>query len=84
MMKRNIRLSLLALLLCLPLLLSGCYEQLNPLMKNEATDVPGLNEELHAAVADDGNVTHIQGDALFPLSGRADACGGKPRAHRAP
>jgi len=65
MMKRKPRLLLLALALVLPLLLSGCYEQLNPLVKNEATAAPGLSEELYAASADDSNVSRINATLYF-------------------
>ena len=65
MMKRKSRLAFLALLLALPLLLTGCYDKLNPLVKNEATTAPGLNEDLHAAVADDSNTTEIKATLYF-------------------
>ena len=41
-MKQTSRALLFALILILPLLLSGCYEQLNPLVKNEATPYRGF------------------------------------------
>lgn len=65
MMKHKIRLGLLAIVIILPLLLTGCYEQLNPLAKNEATEAPGLTEELHTATADDSNVTQVQATLYF-------------------
>jgi hypothetical protein len=65
MRKRNIRIALLALLLVLPLLLTGCYEQLNPLVKNEATAAPGLDEALPSAAASDGNTTEIKAMLYF-------------------
>ena len=64
-MKRKIRLSVLALILALPLFLGGCLEQANPLVKNEATDAPGLTEVLHAAAADDGNTVQIRATLYF-------------------
>ena len=64
-MKQKLRLLLVTVVLILPLLLSGCYGQLNPLVKNEATDVPDLNEELHAAAADDTNTDQIKATLYF-------------------
>jgi hypothetical protein len=64
-MKHRTRALFLALAVTLPLLLSGCYEQLNPLVKNEATAAPGLSEELHAAVADENNVNVIKATLYF-------------------
>ena len=64
-MKRRTRALFLALTLLLPLLLSGCFEQLNPLVKNEATTAPGLDGELHTAAADDGNVSQIKATLYF-------------------
>ena len=65
MMTRRLRLCFLLLLLTLPLFLSGCYEQLNPLAKNEATAAPGLTEELHAAAADKSNTTELSATLYF-------------------
>ncbi|MBN1778109.1 MAG: GerMN domain-containing protein [Clostridiales bacterium] len=65
MMKQKPRLALLVLVLVLPLLLSGCFEQLNPLAKNEATAAPGLSEELYAASAGDSNVSQIKATLYF-------------------
>ena len=45
--------------------MSGCYEQLNPLAKNEATPAPGLTEELHAAAADESNTTELKATLYF-------------------
>lgn len=64
-MKYKHRMWILIAVIILPLLLSGCYEQLNPLVKNEATAVPGLSEELHAAAADDSNVNQIKATLYF-------------------
>ena len=64
-MKRNIRFSILALILLLPLLLSGCLEQANPLVKNEATAAPGLTGELYAAAADQSNTTQLKATLYF-------------------
>lgn len=64
-MKRTVRLSVLALIAALPLLLSGCLEQANPLKKNEATAAPGLGGELLAAAADDGNTVQIKATLYF-------------------
>ncbi|MFH1879792.1 MAG: GerMN domain-containing protein [Bacillota bacterium] len=65
MMNHKTRGFLLAILLILPLLLGGCYEQLNPLYKNEATPAPGLSGELHAAAADDTNLSQIKATLYF-------------------
>jgi hypothetical protein len=65
MIKSKMRTMLLATVIILPFLLGGCYEQLNPLVKNEATAAPGLSEELYAAQADDGNVTRIKATLYF-------------------
>lgn len=64
-MIKNIRALLLALLLALPLLLTGCYGQINPLVKNEATAAPGLGEALPSAAASDGNTTQIKATLYF-------------------
>ena len=64
-MKQTSRALLFALIVLLPLLLSGCYEQLNPLVKNEATAVPGLSEELYAAAADESNTDVIKATLYF-------------------
>jgi len=64
-MKHRTRLRFLLLILVLPLLLGGCLEQANPLVKNEATAVPGLNVELHAAAADDSNTVQIKATLYF-------------------
>ena len=52
---------LLALcLLCAAMLVSGCVSQsLNPLLKNEATDVPGLAMNVHPASAGEQNVDQV-------------------------
>jgi hypothetical protein len=65
MMKHRTRALFLALILALPLLISGCLGQLNPLVKNEATAAPGLDGELHAAAADSGNVSQIKATLYF-------------------
>ena len=65
MSKRYIRAWLLAAVILLPLLLGGCYEQLNPLSKNEATPAPGLSEEVFAAVADENNAGQIRATLYF-------------------
>ena len=65
MMKHWARALLIALIVLLPLLLSSCYEQLNPLVKNEATAAPGLSEELYAASADDNNLSVIKATLYF-------------------
>lgn len=64
-MKHRTRALLLTLMLALPLLLAGCYEQLNPLEKNEATPVPGLSQELHDATADESNQNLIKATLYF-------------------
>ncbi len=64
-MMHKTRALFLALILLLPLLLSGCLNQINPLVKNEATPAPGLNGELHAAAADSGNVSRIKATLYF-------------------
>lgn len=64
-MKRTVRALVFALILLLPLLLSGCYEQLNPLAKNEATAVPELSEALYAAAADESNINVIKATLYF-------------------
>lgn len=47
-------------LLCLAALTGGCVTQsLNPLAQNEATDVPGLAMDVHAAVASDENADQV-------------------------
>ncbi len=63
-MKHKTR-ALLLLVILLPLLLSGCYEQLNPLEKNEATPAPGLSQELHDATADENNRNTIKATLYF-------------------
>ena len=65
MMKRYVRLLSLLLILALALPLTGCYKQLNPLVKNEATPAPGLTEELHAATADENNTNQIKATLYF-------------------
>ncbi|HPJ02423.1 MAG TPA: GerMN domain-containing protein [Candidatus Limiplasma sp.] len=64
-MKHKTRLWIFALIVLLPLLLSGCYEQLNPLEKNAATPAPGLSVELFTAAADDSNTDVIKATLYF-------------------
>ena len=55
----------LLLLGCLPFL-CGCVSQLsNPLEKAQATPVPGLNMQLHAASASSTNVDHFQATLYY-------------------
>ncbi len=52
--------------LCLVMLVSGCATQsLNPLARNEATAVPGLAMNLHAASAGEGNTDQVQATLYF-------------------
>lgn len=64
-MKHGVRSSILVMILLLPLLLSGCLEQANPLVKNEATAAPGLSGELYAAAADQSNTTQLKATLYF-------------------
>ncbi len=64
-MKQKTRRLLLLLAVTLPLLLAGCSAQFNPLVKNEATDAPGLDMQLPAAAANEGNVIRIQATLYF-------------------
>ena len=64
-MKRKMRAVLLLLAAVVPLLLHGCSEQFNPLVKNEATAAPGLDTRLPAAAADDGNITELRATLYF-------------------
>ncbi|HPF87986.1 MAG TPA: GerMN domain-containing protein [Candidatus Limiplasma sp.] len=65
MMKHRTRYLLLALVTVAMLLLGGCTGQLNPLVKNEATEAPGLEQEVYTASADDSNVTQIKATLYF-------------------
>lgn len=57
---------LLAMMLSLALLLGGCAsETVNPLAKNQATAVPGLSMNLHAASASDANVDQVSATLYF-------------------
>lgn len=64
-MRKTLRGLLLALIVLLPLLFGGCDQQVNPLAKNEATDAPGLQEELLTVQADESNVSEIKATLYF-------------------
>ena len=60
------RLTLSLALAACALLLTGCMTSAqNPLMKAEATDVPGLSMELHAAQASEANVSAVSATLYF-------------------
>ncbi len=56
---------LMALLLSAAFVLCGCAAQVNPLEKAQATAVPGLNMELHAASASDSNVDTLSASLYY-------------------
>jgi len=63
-MKR--RIAFTALALALLLLLGGCAPQAaDPLLKNEATDVPGLSMDTPAATADESNAVQVNVTLYF-------------------
>lgn len=66
MQERNMHRFVKVIIVCLlALCLTGCSQAANPLLRNEATPMPGTDVQLHSATAGDGRVDQHQATLYF-------------------